>query len=136
MLPSTPVVVRAVSGTLNTVTLTDAQGKAIAGVQGQHRRLDLVPASAPDTAYVTAKAFGVDGSPSTVTSSFRTLEPKVTATYGILNSGMTVGVGMPVSIQFDSAVTTEAMRAEVERRVSVTTEPKQAGAWGGSTTAS
>jgi lipoprotein-anchoring transpeptidase ErfK/SrfK len=37
---------------------------------------------------------------------------------------------MPVSIQFDSAVTTEAMRAEVERRVSVTTEPRQAGAWG------
>ena len=78
----------------------------------------------------------MDGSPSTVTSAFRTLTPQVTATYGILNSGMSVGVGMPVSIQFDSAVTTEAMRAEVERRVSVTTEPKQAGAGAGSTTGS
>ena len=37
---------------------------------------------------------------------------------------------MPVSIQFDSPVTTEKMRADVERLVSVTTAPKQQGAWG------
>lgn len=131
VLPSTPVVVRAVSGTLNTVTLTDAQGGSVTGSRDSTGAWTSTQRLRPDTAYtVTARAFGVDGTPSTVTSSFRTLEPKVTATYGILSSGMTVGVGMPVSIQFDSAVTTEAMRAEVERRVSVTTEPKQAGAWG------
>ena len=49
-----------------------------------------------------ATATGEDGAPSTTTSTFKTLKPKVTATYGILNSGETVGVGMPASIQFDS----------------------------------
>ena len=86
---------------------------------------------APSAAYtVTATATGSDGTPSTTTSTFKTLKPKVTATYGILNSGETVGVGMPVSIQFDSAVATAKMRAEVEKLVTVTTSPKQAGAWG------
>ena len=79
---------------------------------------------------MSATATGEDGSPSTTTSTFKTLKPKVTATYGILNSGETVGVGMPASIQFDSAVTTAAQRAEVEKLVKVTTTPKQNGAWG------
>jgi lipoprotein-anchoring transpeptidase ErfK/SrfK len=131
VLPSQKVVVKAESGTLTSVTVADSQGKAIAGVKDSAGTWTSSQGLRPATAYtVTAKAFGVDGSPSTVTSAFRTLTPQVTATYGILNSGMSVGVGMPVSIQFDSAVTTEKMRAEVERRVSVTTEPKQAGAWG------
>ncbi|HEY7721147.1 MAG TPA: Ig-like domain-containing protein [Pedococcus sp.] len=131
VLPSKPVVVSAVTGTLSTVTVTDADGGEVAGSKDSTGRWTSIQRLRPDTAYtVTARAFGVDGTPSTVTSSFRTLKPTVTATFGILSSGMTVGVGMPVSIQFDSAVTTEAMRAEVERRVSVTTEPQQAGAWG------
>ena len=37
---------------------------------------------------------------------------------------------MPVSVQFDSQVMTKAMRADVEKRVKVTTSPRQAGAWG------
>jgi lipoprotein-anchoring transpeptidase ErfK/SrfK len=54
----------------------------------------------------------------------------VTATYGVLHDGETVGVGMPVSIQFDSQVATKAQRAEVEKRVKVTTVPAQEGSWG------
>jgi len=79
---------------------------------------------------VTAKASGPDGTPSTTTSTFTTLKPKVTATYGILYSGQTVGVGAPVSIQFDSAVTDAKYRAQVEKLVKVTTTPAQKGAWG------
>ena len=37
---------------------------------------------------------------------------------------------MPVIVQFDSQVMTKAMRAEVEKRVKVTTSPRQAGSWG------
>jgi lipoprotein-anchoring transpeptidase ErfK/SrfK len=37
---------------------------------------------------------------------------------------------MPVIVQFDSAVVTKAQRAEVEKRVKVTSVPKQDGAWG------
>jgi len=37
---------------------------------------------------------------------------------------------MPVIVQFDSAISSKAQRAEVEKRVKVTSVPDQAGAWG------
>ena len=131
VLPTEPVVVKATSGTLSEVTVTDAKGREVAGALGSDGTWTSSALLAPSAAYtVRVTAAGADGTPSTTTSSFRTLKPKVTATYGILNSGETVGVGMPVSIQFDSAVTTAAMRAEVEKLVKVTTSPQQSGAWG------
>jgi lipoprotein-anchoring transpeptidase ErfK/SrfK len=131
VLPSTPVVVRATTGTLKKVTVTDAEGEALEGTLDASGTWTATSRPRPGTAYtVEVVAAGSDGAPQTTTSSFTTLTPKVTATYGIVYDGETVGVGMPVSIQFDSAVTTAAMRAEVEKRVRVTTSPKQAGAWG------
>ena len=128
--PTTPVVVTASSGTISEVTVKDAKGEAVEGdlSDGQWSSTGRL---APNTAYtVSVTAAGSDGTPSTTTSTFRTLKPKITATYGILYSGQTVGVGMPASIQFDSAVTTAAQRAEVEKLVSVTTVPKVEGHWG------
>ncbi|WP_344132192.1 L,D-transpeptidase [Pedococcus bigeumensis] len=131
VLPTEPVVVSATTGTLGDVTVTDAKGRKVAGKLGDDGTWKSSGLLAPSAAYtVSAKATGEDGTPSTTTSTFTTLKPKVIATYGILNSGATVGVGMPASIQFDSAVTSAKMRAEVEKRVTVTTSPKQAGAWG------
>jgi lipoprotein-anchoring transpeptidase ErfK/SrfK len=131
VLPTDPVTVTPQTGTLTTVTLKDAKGAEVSGKQDSKGTWTSTQRLRPDTAYtVTATASGPDGSPSTATSAFRTLKPKVTATYGILNSGMTVGVGMPVSIQFDSAVTTKELRAEVEKLVSVKTVPATKGAWG------
>jgi lipoprotein-anchoring transpeptidase ErfK/SrfK len=129
--PSDPVVVKADSGTLQEVTVTDSKGGSVKGALDASGVWTSTQRLAPDTAYtVTAKAAGSDGASATTTSAFRTLKPQVTATYGILYAGETVGVGMPVSIQFDSAVTTQAMRAQVEKLVEVTTTPKQNGAWG------
>jgi lipoprotein-anchoring transpeptidase ErfK/SrfK len=129
--PSDPIVVKATVGTLQDVAVTDTKGDAVKGALDGSGVWTSSSLLAPDTAYtVTAKAAAADGTPSTTTSTFHTLKPAVTATYGILYSGETVGVGMPVSIQFDSAVATKAMRAQVEKLVSVTTTPKQAGAWG------
>jgi lipoprotein-anchoring transpeptidase ErfK/SrfK len=128
--PDARVTVKAVTGHLSSVKVTGRdgeplEGKLAGGAWTSAGRL------APSASYtVTATAEGEDGTPSTTTSSFTTLKPAVTATYGILYAGQNVGVGMPVSIQFDSAVTSKAMRAEVEKRVSVTTTPKQAGSWG------
>jgi lipoprotein-anchoring transpeptidase ErfK/SrfK len=133
VLPTAPISVKADVGTLDEVVVADDKGKTVKG------KLDASGAwkSAagdrlrPSTTYtITSKATGPDGTPSTTKSTFTTLKPKVTATYGILNSGMTVGVGMPVSIQFDSAVATPELRAQVEKLVSVKTVPKQNGAWG------
>jgi lipoprotein-anchoring transpeptidase ErfK/SrfK len=128
--PDAPVTVKAVTGHLSSVKVTGRDGKPLEGKLAGGAWTSAARL-APSTSYtVTVTAEGEDGTPSTTTSSFTTLKPVVTATYGILYAGQTVGVGMPVSIQFDSAVTSKAMRAEVEKRVSVTTTPKQAGSWG------
>ncbi len=128
--PSTPVVVTADSGTIDSVVVTDEQGTAVKGsLTGDTWK--SAGRLRPAASYTVAvKATGEDGTPTTKSATFRTLKPKVTATYGILYAGQTVGVGMPVSIQFDSAVTTQAQRAQVERLVKVTTVPAQKGAWG------
>ncbi len=131
VLPNKPVVVKATTGTLSEVTVADAKGDALKGElapDGTWTSSSLLKPAATYT--ITAVAAGSDGTPATTTATFSTLKPAVTATYGILNSGATVGVGMPVSIQFDSAVTTKAMRAKVEELATVTTSPKQDGAWG------
>ena len=134
VLPTTPVVVAADTGTLTQVTVTSAKGGtggAVKGALDASGRWTSAQRLVPGTAYtVTAKGTGPDGTPTTRTTTFTTLKPRVTATYGILNAGMTVGVGMPVSIQFDSAVTTPGQRAQVEKLVSVTTSPQTKGAWG------
>jgi lipoprotein-anchoring transpeptidase ErfK/SrfK len=131
VLPSEPITVQATVGTLGDVKVVDAKGNAVKGDVGADGAWKSTGLLAPDTAYtVTAKASGPDGTASTTTSTFTTIKPKVTATYGILYSGQTVGVGAPVSIQFDSAVTDAKYRAQVEKLVKVTTTPAQKGAWG------
>src|SRR5690348_7028981 len=128
--PSDPISVSSTSGRLTSVVVEDAAGHPVTGAmrQGAWGSAGLLK---PGTAYtVTAHATGPDGTASTTTSSFRTVTPAVTATYTLIPHGGTVGVGMPVIVQFDSQVMTKAMRAEVEKRVKVTTSPRQAGAWG------
>lgn len=131
VLPTTPISVKADTGTLGKVTVTDDRGQAVKGAADAAGTWTSSERLRPSTVYtVTSQATGPDGTASTTTSTFTTLDPKVTATYGILYSGQTVGVGMPASIQFDSPVSTPQQRAQVEKLVSVTTEPRQEGAWG------
>lgn len=131
VLPNAPVTVKASSGTVGAVTLVDAKGAKIpvkAEPDGTWATTDLLR---PATAYtLTVEATGLDGTATSTRSTFTTLKPKVTATYGLIPNGGTVGVGMPVIVQFGSGVITKAQRAEVEKRVKVTSVPKQAGAWG------
>ena len=130
VLPSSPVVVEAKSGTLKSVTVKDAQGRALQGSL-ENGTWTSTGRLAPDSSYtVSMTAAGSDDTPSTSTSTFRTLKPAVTATYGILYAGQTVGIGMPASIQFDSPVVTPQQRAQVEKLVTVTTSPKVEGHWG------
>lgn len=130
VLPSAPVVVKASSGTLGSVTVVDAKGRAVEGAL-ESGTWTSTQRLAPGATYtVTVTAAGSDGEQATTKSTFTTLKPKITATYGILNDGETVGVGMPATIQFDTPVTTQKMRAEVEKLVKVTSTPEQAGAWG------
>jgi lipoprotein-anchoring transpeptidase ErfK/SrfK len=129
--PDAPVTVRPSSGTLGSVKLMDSKGDKVAGQVVSDGSWVASELLRPATSYVfTIAATGPDGMATSISSTFRTLTPKVTATYALIPSGGTVGVGMPVSIQFGSAVTTKASKAEVEKRVKVTTVPDQPGAWG------
>jgi len=131
VLPNAPVKVRASSGALGAVTLRDAEGGKVAGKAGPDGSWATGELLRPSTAYTfTIAATGPDGTATTTTSGFTTLRPKITATYGLIPNGGNVGVGMPVIVQFGSAVTTTAQRAAVEKRVKVTTVPAQQGAWG------
>ena len=129
--PNVPVTVKASSGVLGAVTLADAKGQTVGGQAGPDGVWTSSVRLRPSTVYtLTMAATGPDGTATTTSSTFTTLTPKVTATYGLIPNGGVVGVGMPVIVQFDSGVITKAQRAEVEKRVKVTTVPVQQGAWG------
>ena len=131
VLPNVPVTVKASSGTLGAVTLVGPKGEKVEGEAGSDGTWKSGELLRPSSSYtLTVAATGPDGSPSTTRSTFKTLTPQVRATYGLIPNGGTVGVGMPVIVQFDSAVSTKAQRAEVEKRVKVTSSPAQRGAWG------
>ena len=131
VLPTAPVTVKAFSGTLRSVTLVDTKGDKVKGQAGPGATWRTRELLRPSTTYTfTILATGPDGTRTMTTSTFATLKPKVKATYTLIPSGGTVGVGMPVIVQFDTAITTKAWRAAVEKRVRVTAVPVQAGAWG------
>ena len=129
--PNVHVSVKASSGVLGAVTLADANGQTVGGQAGPDGVWTSSELLRPSTVYtLTMASTGPDGTATTTSSTFTTLTPKVTATYGLIPNGGIVGVGMPVIVQFDTGVITKAERAEVEKRVKVTTVPVQQGAWG------
>jgi lipoprotein-anchoring transpeptidase ErfK/SrfK len=131
VLPNAAVTVKASSGTLGAVTLVDAKGEKVAGQAGPNGTWGTSELLHPSTAYTfTIAATGPEGTATSTSSTFTTLRPNVTATYALIPNGGTVGVGMPVIVQFASTVITKAQRAEVEKRVKVTSVPAQQGAWG------
>jgi lipoprotein-anchoring transpeptidase ErfK/SrfK len=129
--PDAPVTVTAKTGTLRTVSLLDAKGNEIAGEAGSASAWRSTDLLRPSTAYtLRIWAIGPDGMVTTTRSRFTTLKPGVEATYHLTPADGVVGVGMPAIVQFDTPVTTAARRAEVEKRVKVTSVPAQLGAWG------
>lgn len=132
--PSDTIEVAAVAatGTLNAVTVESADGKQkLSGEVDANGVWRNKGELALDTTYkIVASATNDDGVATQSSRTFSTLRPKIDATYRVLPDGHTVGVGMPVMVTFDSPVQTPAMRAEVERRMSITTTPKTEGAWG------
>jgi lipoprotein-anchoring transpeptidase ErfK/SrfK len=120
------------NGAIKTVSLNDAAGSPIAG----HLR-DDASSWVPDqplafsTRYsATAVATGTDGKDVTQTSAFTTMaEPGHRVGTGLyMQDGNEYGVAMPVVVEFTDEVEDSA-RASVEKRLFVTTEPEQKGAW-------
>jgi lipoprotein-anchoring transpeptidase ErfK/SrfK len=129
--PDAVVTVRVSSGTLRSVTLVDDKGIAVRGQAGPGPIWGTDVLLRPSAGYtLTIDATGPDGMATSTRSTFRTLTPEVSASYSVMPSGGVVGVGMPVILQFDSAVSTKAQKAQVEKRVTVTSVPVQMGSWG------
>ncbi|RJQ78076.1 L,D-transpeptidase [Pseudonocardiaceae bacterium YIM PH 21723] len=127
--PATPVRLTVSNGTLDEVTLRNADGKLIKGNIGVDKR--TWNAGEPlgfDRTYTWAgKATGTDGKAVEVKGSFTTLKPARTlrATINPIDNAV-VGVGMPIKVQFDQDVPN---REAVERKLEVNTSVNVPGSW-------
>ena len=129
VVPTEPVGVDVTDGWFQKVTLTNPDGKAVAGVLSQDR-----------TSYATTEPLGYglaytwggsvvgrDGKSHPVEGSFTTLTPTTQVNGQFqLADGQTVGVAAPIILQFDATISD---KASVEKHVTVITDPPVEGSW-------
>ncbi|TGD88960.1 L,D-transpeptidase [Mycolicibacterium sp. CH28] len=131
VLPTMPVSLQVKDGWLQWVTLTNADGKVVAGALNQDRTAFTVTESLGYGASYTwaGSAVGRDGQAVPIAASFTTVAPttKVNGQFQ-LSDGRTVGVAAPIILQFDAAIDA-AHRPDVERALTVTTTPPTEGSW-------
>jgi lipoprotein-anchoring transpeptidase ErfK/SrfK len=119
-------------GKVSSVTLKSADGKAVPG-RLRDDGSSWVPSSPLKTSEryaATVVATGPAGESKTVTTSFTTMGGPAhkTGTGLYLFDDHTYGVAMPVVVEFSPGIK-KAERAAVQKRLFVTTEPAQPGAW-------
>ena len=111
------------------LALSTRAGRALAGVYGPGSRSWRTRwALAPARAYrVSATAIDAHGRRTVMASTFRTLRPRRTfAAATVLGAGETVGVGMPIMINFSRPITD---RAAVQRALQIWSSKPVTGAW-------
>ncbi|WP_193605495.1 L,D-transpeptidase [Nocardioides dongkuii] len=124
------VEVRAAGGTLRGVDVSSGSGPVPGELGADGTTWTASARLEPGTSYaVRVRAEGADGTPARQTTRFQTqdlsLDQQTYPSVAPLD-GETVGVGMPVVVGFDVPVTD---RAAIEENLTVTSTPKQAGAW-------
>ena len=129
-LPEKGVQVTAANGTLDTVSV-QLKGKDVPGQFSADKtswKSDWT--LTPNAAYQVSATAKNAQKTTTATSGFHTLKP--TYTIGITSvfptAGQKVGVGMPVTVQFDTSIPNTSKRA-VEQALQVTSEQPNEGAW-------
>ncbi|CAL9618253.1 Putative L,D-transpeptidase LppS [Actinosynnema sp. ALI-1.44] len=127
--PGLPVVATATDGKITQATLTNPEGKAVAGQVSpdglQWTNSEPLGYGKSYTLSVTGQ--GADGQTATKTSTFTTVKPRTLTFLSIYPlDGWTVGVGQPLSFDFDEPI---ADKAAAEAMISITTEPKVEGAF-------
>lgn len=128
--PTTALTVTPTNGEIVSVAVADSTGTALAGAVGSNGSWAASGRLQAKSSYtVKAVAKGGDGATVTVSSAFSTVTPKVTATYRVWPAEGTVGVGMPVTVMFDSPVA-EQYRAQVQKSMQLSVTPAQEGSWG------
>ncbi|MFI0711151.1 Ig-like domain-containing protein [Streptomyces inhibens] len=124
--------VRADGGKLTSVEVKDDKGGKVTGrLAGDGTSWTSDGKVRPGTTYtVRTKAKSTQGKESSSTSEFTTEQAdKVNKLTNTPGGGQTVGTGMPISILFDHPIAKDR-RAEIEKALKVTTQPKVTGAWG------
>jgi len=128
--PATKATATVTDGTFDTVTLTDDDGKALAGELNAEKTIwtSTAPLGLGASYQWGGNATGADGVPVPLRGSFATAAPsrKIRGTINV-GDGRTVGVAAPVRIQFNDHVVD---RAAVERALKIETSVPVEGSWG------
>ncbi len=127
--PAAGITVTAKNGTLTTVTVTDPDGDKVPGrLAADHLTWSSRAVLDFATRYkVTATAKNADGAPTTSRAQFTTVNPRAELYTAVVPlTGETVGIGLPIQVQFSAPVEN---RAAVERNLVVESDPAVVGAW-------
>ena len=128
--PLTPVTVAAGTGTLSDVVISDSDGLTVPGVLSADGKLwQSAELLGYDTTYnLTATAVNADGKATTANGAITTVTPQSFTKASITPFGdmTSVGVGMPIVVQFNEDIEN---RAAVEQRLTVTAVPPVVGSW-------
>ncbi|HEX4491259.1 MAG TPA: Ig-like domain-containing protein [Acidimicrobiia bacterium] len=128
--PATPVVVHAGAGTVASVQLTSAQG-AVAGRLVAANEWQATGELAYGTQYrIVATVAGASDARTTTTTTFTTVAPQSAFDAAVFpHSGLTLGVGQPVSFRFSRDIETPEARADMLRHLQVTESVPVPGGW-------
>jgi lipoprotein-anchoring transpeptidase ErfK/SrfK len=132
--PTEPITVAITGGSLESVTLANAEGK---NVKGDFDAAKQTWKSSEELGYaktytLTAVGTGADGKRQEETRTFTTVKPAnytlpyLRANTSALLDGGTFGVGQPIVVWFDEVIKD---KAAAEKTLTVTTDPPVVGAW-------
>jgi len=126
--PDLPIVVKADTGKLGNVTVQGGGGQVAGAFDAAHRQWRSSRTLKPATKYTVTATASHSGKTTTTTSAFQTLTPKRTFDIADITPmpDETIGVGMPLIVQFSKPVYNQA---EVERAMQVTSDRPAEGAW-------
>jgi lipoprotein-anchoring transpeptidase ErfK/SrfK len=114
------------------IEVTDPAGAAVKGTVNKAgtRWVPAAQLKYATTYTITVTATGEDDKTATATSAFTTMgkPDKQIRVSSFLGDGAVVGVGMPLIVRFSQPVPKD-FRDDVQRRMTVHSEPKQVGAW-------
>jgi lipoprotein-anchoring transpeptidase ErfK/SrfK len=129
VVPTAQISAEVRDGWFQRVTLTNADGKVVAGALSQDRTAYAVTEPLGyDAVYMWAgSVVGRDGTAVPVNGRFTTVKPAATVNGQFqLADGQTVGIAVPIILQFSAPITD---KAAVERALIVTTDPPTEGSW-------
>lgn len=127
--PGDPAQVVVAGGTINSVTLTNPEGKQVAGAPAadKHSWATTEPLGFGKTYTWSGEAVGGDGKTVPISGSFTTVKPKKQlAAHLNVGDGQTYGIAMPIVATFPGKVTD---KAAAEKAMQVETTPKTEGSW-------